>query len=56
MTEEIKLKIKKLEEHRKILCQECNELEQELRMLEDEIEDIDKEIFRLELPPEERGE
>lgn len=49
-------KIKALEDRRNILCDECESLEYEVRMLEDEIEAIDKEIFRLELPPEERGE
>lgn len=49
-------RIKELEKRRNILCDECDSLEYEVRMLEEEIEAIDKEIFQLELPPEERGE
>ena len=56
MTEETKLKIEALLHRRNLLADECVSLEEEVCMLEDEIEEIDKEIFRLELPPEERGE
>lgn len=56
MKKETEQKIKRLNERRQLLCQECNDLEQEVRMMEDEIEEIDKEMYHLELPPEERGE
>lgn len=56
MTEQEKARVEELHQRRKELCDECVSLEQEVRMLDDEIEEIDKEIFRLELPPEERGE
>lgn len=56
MNKETEQKIKRLNERRQLLCEECNACEEEVRMMEDEIEEIDKEIYRLELPPEERGE
>lgn len=52
----MKSKIEQLKIRRQLLCDECTDLEYEVRMLEEEIEAIDKEIFQLELPPEERGE
>lgn len=56
MTKETKLKIDELEKRRNILCDECTDLEYEVRMLEEEIEAIDKQIFQLELLLEEKGE
>lgn len=56
MNKEIENKIKTLQERRALLCDECASLEYEVRMLEDEIEKIDKEVFKLELPPEECGD
>ena len=52
----MKSKIEELEARREILCEECVDLEDEVRQLENEIEAIDIEIHRLELPPEEQGE
>lgn len=45
MTEETKQKIEALLRRRNLITDECVSLEEEVRMLEDEIEEIDKEIF-----------
>lgn len=52
----MKSKIEQLKIRRQSLCDECTDLEDEVRELENEIEAIDIELFKLELPEEERGD
>lgn len=48
MTEETKLKIKVLDGRANLLYQECEDMRLEIRLMEDEIAEIDQEISELE--------
>lgn len=50
MTEETKLKIKALDERANLLYRECEDMRSEIRLMEDEIEEIDEEISELKRP------
>lgn len=47
MSEETKLKIEALDQRANLLYDECKDMRLEIRLLEDEIEEIDEEISEL---------